>query len=373
MGAVLLSIALSSQVLAATWSTPVALTSAGDLGPGGGLVTLGTSTAVAVYARDGIIVKRSTNSGQTWSSAVRLADGVTPSVSGRGQNVDLVWRLNERIRYTRSGNYGKTFGASIALSPTGVKVAFPSVARGPDGLVVAAWMQAKRTPCCDSFWPIFARVSTNGGNSFAPAQRVGFGWQVVTAVGKGVVYVAIDGAATNGDLGLVLRRSLDAGATWNENTFPWAHSDELIVRPRDLSMTAGGKYAYVAYQDLTLAGPPEDPIMEGFVGYRRTSTKGASWSAARSLTPPGGPTEHNGVVTLESGVLHAAFRRSDAGVWYTRSSDGLAWSAAEQAVARSAREEYMMGVGKATRLVILYSAIDWNAYREDVFVVTGTP
>ena len=266
VGAALLSIALASQVVAATWSTPHALTNAGELGPGGGLITLGTSTAVAVYSRNGIMVKRSTNSGQTWSSAMRLADGGTPSVSGSGQDVDLVWALNGRIRYTRSGDYGKTFGASVALSRTGVKVAFPSVARGPDGLVVAAWMQAKRTPCCDSFWPIFARVSTNGGNGFGPAQRVGFGWQVVTAVGNGVVYVAIDGAATNGDLGLVLRRSLDSGMTWNEITFPWAHSDELSVRPRDLSMTAGGKYAYVAYQDLTLAGPPEDPIMEGFVG-----------------------------------------------------------------------------------------------------------
>jgi hypothetical protein len=76
---------------------------------------------------------------------------------------------------------------------------------------------------------------------------------------------------------------------------------------------------------------------------------------------------------LKSGVLHAAFRRTDAGVWYTRSNDGLAWSAPEQAVAPSAREEYLIGIGKAARLVILYSGIDWNSYREDVFAVTGAP
>jgi hypothetical protein len=372
-----LATALAGQALAAEWGAPMALTTAGNVDPGGGLVTLGRSTAVAAYARNGkVIVRRSDTSGESWSSPLRLSDGGLPAIAGRGSKVDVVWVHNNRVRYARSDDQGSSFDPPSALSPKGFSVSGPAVARGANGLVVVAWLQAASPPCCDGMWPIVARVSTNGGIDFGPPTTLGSGWQVAAAGGQGVVYVAIDGLVGGSDVGLVLRRSLDGGASWNRKAFAWPHSDELIVRPRDLSMTAEGEHAYVAYQDLTLVGPPEDPTAEWFVGYRRTATKGGGWSAARNLTPVGGADEANGVVGLKAGVLHAAFRSSGAGVWYTRSNDGLVWSAAEQAVAPGTREEYPMGIGEgATRLMILYSAQDWDnpPYPEDVYVVTGSP
>lgn len=374
-----LTVALAGQTLAADWGAPTALTTAGNLDPGGGLVTLGRSNVVAAYARQGrVILRRSTDSGESWSSPLQLSDGSAPAIAGRGKAVDVVWVLNKRIRYARSINLGASFGTPKALSPKDVNVSSPTVARGAKGLVVVAWQQASKPPCCDGPWPIIARVSTNGGQSFGPPTTLGTGWQVVAAAGKGVAYVAIDGLVGGSNVGLALRRTLDGGATWNLKTMVWPHSDELIVRPRDLSMTAEGEHAYVAYQDLSLTGPPEDPglTVAWFVGYRRTANKGGGWSAARNLTPPGGADEANGVIGLKAGVLHAAFRRSGAGVWYRRSSDGLSWTAAEQAAAPGTREEYPMGVGElATRLVILYSAQDWDTapYPEDVYVVTGAP
>ncbi|HVM29754.1 MAG TPA: sialidase family protein [Candidatus Limnocylindrales bacterium] len=366
--AILLSLLLAGQAMGAGWSAPTALTTSGK-GYGHALVTLGTSTAVAVYVNNGrIVVRRSTNSGSTWSSPVRLAEGGdSPAAAGRGGAVDVVWAQNDRIRYARSTNSGASFSAPVELSPSGVLVMDPSVGRGANGLVVVSWLQVKRVPCCDGMWTVMARVSTNGGASFGPARNLGSGWQAVAAAGKGVAYVAIDGFGGS-DLGLAIRRSLDGGASWSERGFAWP--DGHIVRPRALSITAAGKYAYVAYQHI---GP--DGSFDSWVGYRRTASKGDRWSAARNLTPPGGPTEADAVISLKGGVLRAAFVRNGHGIWYSQSADGLSWSAAQQAVVDSPPEERPFGVGHAGRPMVGFSLVDYDnaPYPRDVYVALGTP
>jgi len=367
--ALLLSLVLVSQVMAAGWSAPIALTNSSNAGPGGGLVTLGKSIAVAAYENNGrIVVRRSTNSAQTWSSPLRLSDGQDPAAAGRGTMVDVAWALNARIRYARSGNSAKSFAAAVALSPTGLKVTDPSVGRGPNGLVVVAWLQATRAHCCDAPWTVVARVSKDGGSTFGPVKVLGTGWEVVAAAGKGVAYVAFDGLIGGSDPGLVVRRTTDGGATWNENSFVWPNSEAL--RGRDLSLTAGGKFAYVSYQDFTLQGPPDDTTVDAFIGYRRTASKGSSWSVARNLTPPGGPQETTAAISFKAGVVRAAFVRSGEGISFTQSNDGLAWNAPQQAVAEGPGEKLILGVGHATRAVVLYTV--WDGGR-NVFVVSGTP
>ena len=368
LAALLLSLVLVSQVMAAGWSAPIPLTNSSNAGPGGGLVTLGKSIAVAAYENNGdIVVRRSTNSAQTWTSPLRLSDGQDPAAAGRGTMVDVVWALNERIRYARSGNSAKSFAAAVALSPTGLKVSDPSVGRGPNGLVVVAWLQATQEPCCDAPWTVVARVSKDGGSTFGPVKMLGTGWEVVAAAGTGVAYVAFDGRISVSDEGLIIRRTIDGGTTWNENSFVWPNSE---LRGRDLSLTAGGKFAYVSYQDFTLQGSPEDPTSDFFIGYRRTASKGSSWSAPRNLTPSGGPQETTAAISFKAGVVRAAFVRYGDGIWFTQSNDGLAWNAPQQAVAEGPGEKLILGVGHATRAVVLYTV--WDGGR-NVFVVSGTP
>ncbi|MEP7378076.1 MAG: hypothetical protein ABI725_00785 [Chloroflexota bacterium] len=350
--ALLLSLMLVSQVMAAGWSAPIALTNSGKADSGGGLVTLGTSIAVAAYENNGrIIVRRSTNSAQTWSSPLRLSDGQDAAAAGRGTMVDVVWALNDRIRYARSGNSAESFAAAVALSPTGLTVADPSVGRGPNGLVVVAWLQDKA--CCDAPWTAVARVSKDGGSTFGPVKVLGRGYQVVAAAGKGVAYVAID--ALVDEETLVLRRTTDGGMTWNENSFVWPG---MGMRPRDLSLTAGGKFAYVSYDTI-----------DGFIGYRRTASKGSSWSAALNLTPAGWQYNSAAAISFKAGVVRAAFVRFGEGIWFTQSNDGLAWSAPQQAVAEEPGWQLILGVGHATRAVVLYT--DYPG--DNVSVVSGTP
>jgi hypothetical protein len=367
--ALLLSLALASQALAAGWSAPMALTSTGK-GHGGALVTtLGSSTVVAVYTNKGrVVARRSTNGGSSWLSPVRLSDnGDSPAAAGRGSSVDVVWSQGDRIRYARSTSSGASFSTPVALSPTGVLVMDPSVGRGAGGLVVVSWLQVNRVPCCDGMWTVMARVSTNGGSTFGPARNLGSGWQTVAAAGKGVAYVAIDGFA-GADLGLSIRRSLDGGASWSQRGFGWP--DDMIVRPRAMSITAAGKHAYVAYQ---VVGP--DDSFDSWIGYRRTASKGDKWSAARNLTPPGGPTEIEAVISLKSGVVRAAFIRYGQGIWYSQSLDGLTWSSAQEAVTDGPREERPFGVGHAGRPIVGFNMVDYDAapYPNDVYVSLGTP
>jgi hypothetical protein len=120
-GAVLLSLLLAGQSMAASWGA-VPLSSSGQAYTGG-LVTLGTSTAVAVYEDNrAVLVRRSTNSGASWKAPLRLAaTSGAPAIAGRGTNVDVVWmkstsEVSSVIRYARSTNSGGTFRSSVRLS-----------------------------------------------------------------------------------------------------------------------------------------------------------------------------------------------------------------------------------------------------------------
>jgi hypothetical protein len=95
----------------------------------------------------------------------------------------------------------------------------------------------------------------------------------------------------------------------------------------------------------------------------------SSWSAALNLTPPGGPYDSAAAISFKAGVVRAAFVREGEGIWFTQSSDGLAWSAPQQAVAEEPGSQLILGVGHATRAVVLYTG--WPG--ENVSVVSGTP
>ncbi len=372
--AVLLSLALVGQSFAAGWSVPTALTNASKASTGG-LVTLGASMAVAVYANDArIVVRRSSNSGGSWSSPLRLSDtGQTPAIAGRANSVDVVWLQGSRIRYVRSTNSGASFTAPVALSPAGTNVAEPSVGRGANGLVVVAWLEATKPPCCDGPWTIRARVSTNGGSSFGPAKSLGQGWEPVAAAAKGVAYVAYEGIGGS-DVGLHIRRTVDGGASWKAGAmFRWP--DETLVRPRGLTITAAGRQAYVGYHEVVEQDGGGDASPTLVVRYRRTASNGRTWSAVRDLTSPSGPEGTHPVMSLNGGIVRAVYARYGEGVWFRQSSDGTTWTP-EQQVSPATLEEYPIGVGYAGKPIVLYTGEDgtgFGPYRKDIFVVRGTP
>jgi hypothetical protein len=382
--AAFLSLLLASQTVAAAWSQPIALTSSGKAAAGD-LVTLGSSQVIAAYQNKGrIVVRRSTNSGVTWLSPVRLADNVDadhPAIAGKGTKVDVVWAKNDRVRYARSTNSGASFGTPVALSPKNRLVQGPTVARGPNGLVVVAWMQVTRLSDIggDAPWNIHARVSTNGGASFRPARILGQGWQVVAAAGNGVAYVAFDGLRDRiVDNGMVsdpvihVWRTLDGGASWKA---PAHLRVETTLRGMwGISITAAGKHAYLAYTD-TIDDDGATPL---WIRYRRTTDKGKTWSAARDVTSPTGHDTFDPQISLKGGVVRAIYARGPwfaQTVYYAQSGNGLNWTSAAKVSPRV--DEHPAGVGHATRIIVLYTGFDtaWHGgvRKSDVFVRTASP
>jgi len=345
-GAVLLTFALVGQAAALAWGPPKALTTGTDV-YFADLATAG-GTALAVYAEtDGevssIFARRSTDSGNTWKSPVLLANGIWPSVAGRGSNFDVVWRApSGRLRYARSTDSGATFSAPVALTALGRYVSVPTVARGPNGVVAVAWEDV-------ASGAIKVRVSVNGGVSFAPASTLSTAGEesgTAVAVGDGVIYVAYFAGSER----IRIKRSFDGGASWSAAAVV---TDNAWLS--GVSLTAAGTRAYVAY-----TGPNTDTNIFR-ARYRATTDNGATWSSARALGPKTWTT-YDPDISLQGGVARAAFTRCDFDfdvcvnerVYYRQQQIGSSWTAPERVSPTTLGEARTPRVGYTGKALVLY-------------------
>jgi hypothetical protein len=347
----LLSLLIATQVLAHTWSAPIPLTFAGE-GFGKGVLGLNSTTAVAVYVEwNGswydVKVKRSTNSGDSWSAPKTLStNGYPADIAGLDPFVDVVWIQNGRVKYARSINGGVTYGPSMRISQGGFPL-HAVVARGPGGLVIVAWDNGNTNA-------IKVRVSTDGGVTFGPPTVYATSQQdmgVSVAAGDGVVYLAYKLTTAK----LRVRRSTDGGVTWS-GASTVTNDGYGVVDQFDL--TAQDDHAYIAY---TIHNPTHPAW--GAVRYRRTLNSGASWSGEMNLAPQSQKTEFP-EVTLQDGVLRAVYSRRGAtyGSWYRQSSNGTSWSTPE--FVSAGNDPY---VAYAGQIIVLY--VDGTA---NTNVRTGT-
>lgn len=358
-GAMLLSVILASQAMAATWSAPMPLTSSG-IAFAQALATIpSSSTALALYTEHdetpgsdftySLKLRRSTTSGASWNAPITLTpDTINGDISALGSVADVVWDQNGRIRYARSMNGGQSFGASIPLSPVGKSAWNPSVARGPNGRVAVVWENLNTGV-------LWVRVSGDGGNTFNPQMALGnvaYDMGVEVAVGQGVIYVAYH-PDTDGQLRIT--RSTNGGTTWS---VPEPITDTAYGVREQFSITAVGSHAYIAYSTGPVFGTPD-------VKLRRTTDKGVHWSNQAALSP--GSWESWGPnISLQGGVVRAVFTRrgSPDRVYYRQSNDGVTWAASEKV----AQPGYEASVGFATKIIVLY-----RVGTGDAFVATGTP
>lgn len=358
-GAVLVSLILAGTSLAASWSTPVPMTSSGEAF-GADIVAIQPSTLVVVYAEaTDIVIRRSTDSGATWSSPNILATyGADPSISGRGNAVDVVWREDTGsatvIRYARSSDGGASFGPSVAVSSATGSAWWPSVDRGPHGVVAIAWYD-------NSDWvepKVRSRVSVDGGTTFGfPTTPVrGDDIRPAVAVGGGVIYLGYSKLHT-----VYVKRSTNDGLTWRSAQ---ALGNAGGRRP---SITASGSDAYVAFS-----------TNHSRTRYTRTTDKGVSWMEPRYLSPRNGPPSGSPVISVHDGVVRAAFARvvdtPEPGwaVFYRKSNDGLTWSRAERVTVATTPSPRPTGLAVAGGVVVVFTG---NAGEDvnDIFAATRNP
>lgn len=343
-GVLLAALVLAGASLAATWSTPVPLTSSGEA-VGGDLVALQPSTLVVVYSdATDIVIRRSTDAGAIWSSPNIIATfGAEPSISGRGTAVDVAWREDTGdgtvIRYARSTDGGANFDPSVALNSATGSAWRPSVDRGPGGVVAITWYDNS-----DIAEPkIRSRVSVDGGDTFAPATTPVRETNMTTAVavGEDVVYVGYCKAGT-----IYVKRSTNDGLTWRP-----AHELGQVGPVCTPSITASGSDAYVAWSNDNSRSK-----------YTRTTNRGVSWMSPRFLSPKNGPTSGWPVLSIHDGVVRAAFARvvdRPGPVWavfYRKSADGINWTAAERVSSSDTPLVTPTGVDVAGKAVVIFSS-----------------
>ena len=377
--AVLLSLLISAQATAVTWSPRVRLTSSGTAF-GQGLVTLDSSNAVVLYdAGPHVYVRRSTDSGVTWKPRLRISDnsgrGLFADIGGRLGAVDVVFEDEDvtaddsTLSYRRSMNSGATFDPAVPLrSLTADDVFAPAVGRGPAGVVAVAWHELFTNT-------IRARVSTDGGVSFGPQQTlatVSGTWMhpPAVAVGDGVIYVAyfIDGTHIR------LRRSLDDGATWRSPVTLGNNGSEFHTIDT-MTATAVGTKAYVGFT-----------VTDGsstWTRYRRTTNRGGTWSAQIDIAPPSSNPSLAPKLALQGGTLHAAYEQclvpscNGSKVMYRSKTATTAFTTPEQASHAAPDWATPMGVGEAGRVIVAYLADNGGTSpytsNSDIYVRTGTP
>jgi hypothetical protein len=346
------------------WSQPVVFT-----GTAHGIASVERQSAlVLVTEPDGLVVHRGLDAGSSWAEPVWIdASAGAGAIAAWGADVDVVWFQRGDLCYANSADGGATFGPAMPLSDDPMSsAAQPRVARGSDGSVAVLWEDDA----------VQVRVSTDGGSTFGPASQVveGTDRHASLAVGEDVVYVAYYDADN-----LLVRRSLDAGASWDEAQ----RLDSVVyalVYGEEASIAADGSDAYVAY-----AVNDDD---NSYIRLRQTSDKGGSWAPFVALSPRDDLRlySHNPVITLRGGTIHVAYGRCNywfegscdlgsnwaSDVVYRRSSNGRSWSPAEIAVVGTeGMEAHPIGLSVADQRVVgLYS---WTFGSENGHLTTRTP
>ena len=373
--AAFLSLVLATPAAAASWDEIPIREGEGDLpadqtGLPGGLITLGSTTAVVMYgdlAYDdsyttihyaNVAVRRTIDSGATWKSPVILS--AEPSsgmaIAGRGSSVDVVWiddianRDESKVMYARSTNSAATFGAPTTFaSPNAGYPLDVAVARSANSLVVIAWTTRQ-----GSWSVIRAKVSHDGGLTFSPAARIATGQvrDIKLAIGDDAIYAVYLARENDGSRSVRMRRSLDDGASWKAaRTMGSDVFDDAFLEVGTIPIvTAEDDQAYVAFISGSFDGRPR-------LYFRRTTNEGQTWSPVTRLT---GPLSYNprADVTLRGGIVRVAYVRC-ADYWcdaqnvkYKQSSDGVTWGT-PQTAGYSDLQSWVAGVGDAGKVIIL--------------------
>ncbi len=277
----------------------------------------GSFSAIVYY-------RRSTDRGQTWSSAVQLSAGTSWNLAEfgcialRGATVHTAWfdldvmSGASRILYRRSTNSGTTWDATTTITAAGTLNEVPSLAFSGD-TVHLVWD--------DGGSVLYYRRSTDNGASWGASPvtiATGAATGAVTAAGPIVLVSYSVGSGSAWDI--YMKRSTDGGATWGnavfiENRGTLADISSLALR---------GTNAWVAWYDNG-SGTND-------VRLRRSTDAGATWQTAADLGAGTGNQEAPCLLVTPSNILHAVYDDDSYGnyeISYRFSTDlGVTWSAA---------------------------------------------
>jgi hypothetical protein len=340
---------VASPVAAASWRPIAHLAPAGHLA-GSDSVAVSGNTVHAVYTRGGVVYQRSTDGGRTFAAARRLATSSPDTASSTALGVAAYGRT-VAVLYVQApvGTGTRVWYVRISLDsgaswerPTKVGVGHSTTGGAGDGSVALTSSGLYVAWTDPSTGEVLLRRNVIPGHGFEPQIRLGTTTNrdiqnipttlrsdvALAAYGNRVAaFWAPDGIAQGAIGQIVMRRSLNSGASWSaEETV--ATDAAVVVGARPAAVSAFSSTILVAYQRSDGKG-----MIAKLRDWGRTITP-------HSVTPA--PTAGGNPEIADVSIGHGAARlvyasyASDGSVdklWLRTSTDaGTTWGAATLAV-----------------------------------------
>jgi hypothetical protein len=394
-----ISLLLATQVLAVTWESPKRIASSPSSAGSRAIVGTGPSSAVVAVtqgdaAASRILVRRTTDSGGTWTPPVDVSTGGpgtaragAASLASWGSTVDLVFLYGGsseydcsdggcRVAYRRSTDGGAHWSAvrlltSAATSPSGPDS--PRVARRGNQVIVS-WSLVQNGA-------IRVRTSIDGGVTFRSAITVATSTNAPyqSPQRNGYANVAIGGSMTYlvyapSDGRVALRRSGDGGVHWQPAT-PLA-SDASTVS--DLTVAATGAKVLVGWVAFDYGKAVDD----SWSVYRRSFNSGVTWSGVGQLSPRSGPRSWDVTIDYRAGKWIATFYRclvmectstTPRVVYLRQSADGATWGPTVRVSQSGVVSAFPGGATFAGKLLVAYTVYADHTSLPAAWVRAGTP
>ncbi|MGB0383472.1 MAG: exo-alpha-sialidase, partial [Ardenticatenaceae bacterium] len=290
---------------------------------------------------DDIYFARSTNNGTSWSANVKLNDNSGTSseqypslaVDSNG-NAVAVWQdardIVNNIYSARSSDSGQTWQTNVKINddPSTTGQYNPSMAVDANNTLYAVW-QDERHSSSDIF---FAR-STDGGTTWLANTKVisetGSAWQGIPSLGVdslgNSIVVAWQDQRDGGIDDIYFARSTDSGMTWGTNVKVNDDNTSKVQHNPSIAINPDGTTIYLAWED--------ERNNNRDIYFASSTDGGSTWGANVKVNDDSGTTgQYDATLAVDSsGTLYLAFRDDrdgSADIYFATSSDGgTTWSA----------------------------------------------
>ncbi len=263
---------------------------------------------------------RSTDNGVTWQPEVMITTDLMnsqyPSVSVSGNNIFLCWEddrdiSTKEVYFKRSTNAGVNWSSDIRLTNDTSQTSRISVASFGQNIHVA-WISGSVST------EIYYKSSTNGGINWSADQRM-----TNDPGSSGFPNIAVSGQSVNlfwndsrdGNIEIYFKRSSDGGASWSSDT----RLTNEINNSLNPSAVALGPLLFLVWQDMRL---------NMYKIYSKFSTNaGVSWSADMLISPePNNGQTGNPSIDVSDTAVHVIwedFRYGNPEIYYKKNLLGI--------------------------------------------------
>ncbi|NOZ05028.1 MAG: exo-alpha-sialidase [Chloroflexi bacterium] len=315
------------------------------------LPTLVAGTAGHLYlawsdARNGnddIYFASSTNSGQSWSTNVKVNSDIgstgqtEPSLARDGLgNLHLAWRDlrngDADIYYARSTNGGANWQTNrrVNQDDPGALQYLPAVSADDAGRVFVSWRDNR-----DGAHNIYAARSEDGGAHWLSESRVNddaptgsFHDTPVLTFGGGQRLALVWRDSRTGSPDIYGAVSNNRGGTWGTN-FRLNDDGGVASQYRPVLAIDGGSGLHVAWQDFREDGTGQP---DADIYYAHSTDGGLTWSADVKVSDDGDSNASQSEVSLAVSGTNAYLawrdtRGGDGNIYFASSANGVTWSA----------------------------------------------